>query len=447
MTLETRIMFEVINKETGDVVSRDELLSLDVNRPATIDDIGLTTDHQHQLIQNTADKLIELQGPMINTYDLCPRCACKIPKRGTTTCEVHSLTTDHVIKIQKYRCPECNWTSSDSIKNIYGSDTHTSLTKLQAELGCNYSYRKVASILKLLSSDIKRPINNKERVKRVLTQVGDIIDDYHAKEVEAPDMTNEVAELIVHVDGGHVATQEKEHRSFEVMIGTLYRPEDVKKVNENENIITHKTCIASAKDDHQASMKIKIVNAAKRAGMTNTTKVTAFSDGAENCKSVVSALKNHCGDFESILDWFHIGMKFKNIQPLSDDLAEELSSAKWKLWHGKQEDCFEKLDKLIDKIEDEKLKNRTIKLKNYLKNNSSILVNYDDRKNKNLPFTSQVAESTVENLVNSRCRQTRKMKWLREGTHSLLQVKCAHYCHSFNKIWAYILPKLTQKTA
>ena len=54
MPLETRIMFEVINKETGDVVSRDELLSLDVNRPETIDDIGLTTDHQRQLIQNTA---------------------------------------------------------------------------------------------------------------------------------------------------------------------------------------------------------------------------------------------------------------------------------------------------------------------------------------------------------------------------------------------------------
>lgn len=163
------------------------------------------------------------------------------------------------------------------------------------------------------------------------------------------------------------------------------------------------------------------MNAAKRAGMTHTTKVTAFSDGAENCKSVVSTLKKHCGAFESILDWFHIGMKFKNIQLLlSDDLEEELSSVKWKLWHGDQEACFEKLDRLIDKIEDEKLKNRTIKLKNYLKNNRAILVNYDDRKNKNLPFTSQVAESTVENLVNSRCRQTRKMKWLREGPHSLL---------------------------
>jgi hypothetical protein len=100
-----------------------------------------------------------------------------------------------------------------------------------------------------------------------------------------------------------------------------------------------------------------------------------------------------------------------------------------------------------NQIEDEKLKDRSIRLKNYIENNKEILVNYDERKSKNLPFTSQVAESTVENLVNSRCRQTKKMQWLREGTHALLQVKCAHYCNSFNKIWEYVMPKLTQKYA
>lgn len=124
-----------------------------------------------------------------------------------------------------------------------------------------------------------------------------------------------------------------------------------------------------------------------------------------------------------------------------------MSSAKWKLWHGHHDDCISKLEILSAKITDEKLKDRTIRLKNYLQNNIDMLVNYEDRKNKKLPFTSQVAESTVENLVNSRCRQTKKMQWLRDGTHALLQVKCAHYCKSLDQIWEHVMPKLNQKAA
>ena len=141
-------------------------------------------------------------------------------------------------------------------------------------------------------------------------------------------------------------------------------------------------------------------------------------------------------------------MKFQTIITTSPkDIQEELVHAKWKLWHGLKEDCYKKLEGIIIKIDDDKLKARTVKLKQYLINNDDILVNYDEKKNNNQPFTSQVAESTVENLVNSRCRQTGKMQWLRDGTHSLLQVKCAHYSQSFNKIWEYVMPRLIHKTA
>jgi transposase-like protein len=448
MTLKTRVIFEVINTETGEIISRDELLTLDVERPSTIDDIGLNATAQHQLAQNTADKMIEMQGPLINSYTTCPRCEHKVIKKGKTSCDVHAMTTDHSIDIQKYRCPKCDWTSSDSIKTMYGTDTHTSLTKLQAELGCNYSYRKVVSILELMSSGHTRPVNNKERIKRVLSEVGAHIGEYHRTEILQEELIETSAELIIHVDGAHVATQEKSKRSFEVMTGTIYKPEDVQFLTQDKNVITKKTCVASAKDDSQETMKQMLLNAAKRAGMTKKTKVTGFSDGAANCKSVIKVLKKHCGEFESILDWFHISMKFQGIAPLlPENLRQELSSAKWKLWHGLPQDCIDKIDMLSTKIEDEKLKNRAMRFKNYIENNTEILVNYEERKSKHLPFTSQVAESTVENLVNSRCRQTKKMQWLREGTHALLQVKCAHYCNSFNKIWEYVMPKLTQKYA
>ncbi len=59
----------------------------------------------------------------------------------------------------------------------------------------------------------------------------------------------------------------------------------------------------------------------------------------------------------------------------------------------------------------------------YLVNNEDILVNYGEKKVNNLPFSSNIAEYTVENLVNSRYRQTGKMQWKREGAHALLQPK------------------------
>jgi len=64
MTLKTRVIFEVINTETGEIISRDELITLDIERPSTIDDLGLNATAQHQLAQNTADKMIEMQGPL-----------------------------------------------------------------------------------------------------------------------------------------------------------------------------------------------------------------------------------------------------------------------------------------------------------------------------------------------------------------------------------------------
>lgn len=445
MALESRVILEVVDQETGELISRDELIHITIERPKTIDQIGLETASQQKLVQATADKLLELQGPLINTHATCPNCQSKVVKKGKTSCEVHALNTEHTIEIQKYRCPECDWTSSDSIKKMYGTDVHTALTKVQAELGASYSHRKTATVLKLLSFEQDRPVNNRQRIKRVLDEVGEIIDTYNTADVSEAEITQKTSALIVNVDGAHVATQEQEKRSFEVMTGTIYRPEDVQRVNENENIIQHKICVASAREDQQTSMKVMLVNAAKRAGMTKTTTVTAFSDGAANCKSVINALADHCGKLTAILDWFHIAMRFQNIlssSVLSDDLQEELKNAKWKLWHGKKEECCEKLNVIVPKIEDEKIQKRVMRLKQYLENNSDILVNYEERKNNKLPFTSNVAESTVENLVNSRCRQTGKMKWLREGAHALLQIRCANYCKSFNQTWAYVVPKL-----
>ena len=131
---------------------------------------------------------------------------------------------------------------------------------------------------------------------------------------------------------------------------------------------------------------------------------------------------------------------------ISNDLPPgqqaDLKGAKWKLWHGLKQDCFDKLKLLIDNITDAKLKKRAHQLLQYLQNNEDILVNYEERSNKKLPFSSNVAESTVENLVNSRYSQSGKMQWTREGAHSLLQIRAASYSKLLDKMWNYVFSSI-----
>lgn len=134
-------------------------------------------------------------------------------------------------------------------------------------------------------------------------------------------------------------------------------------------------------------------------------------------------------------------MKFQNIPTLSVTGQKELDAAKWKLWHGLYEDCFAKLGLLIASIQDNKTKQRLEKLLEYFINNEDILVNYDERQVNNLPFTSNIAESTVGNLVNSRYSHDGKMQWKREGAHNLLQVRTAKYSNMLDKMWVHVFSK------
>ena len=65
------------------------------------------------------------------------------------------------------------------------------------------------------------------------------------------------------------------------------------------------------------------------------------------------------------------------------------------------------------------------KFKEYILNNCDKIVNYKDRQKKGLVFTTNLAESTVESLVNRRCKGQQHMRWSREGLNPILQLRAA----------------------
>jgi hypothetical protein len=78
---------------------------------------------------------------------------------------------------------------------------------------------------------------------------------------------------------------------------------------------------------------------------------------------------------------------------------------------------------------------RLEKLLVYINNNEERIVNYRDRKEQGLVFTSNLAESTVESLINQRCKGHQHMRWSREGLNPLLQLRAAVASNDWNNRW------------
>ena len=84
---------------------------------------------------------------------------------------------------------------------------------------------------------------------------------------------------------------------------------------------------------------------------------------------------------------------------------------------------------------DKSLSMKLSKLSTYISNNKEGIVNYEERKNKGLVFTSNVAESMVNTLINERQKGKQKMLWSREGAHNVLQIRAAQRSGLWLKDW------------
>jgi hypothetical protein len=228
-----------------------------------------------------------------------------------------------------------------------------------------------------------------------------------------------------------------DNSAFAAMVATVYKPEKLKRVDKNHNVLESKTIVASAKSDEQTTMKTLFKNACITEGMGKGTEVTCLADGADNCKSIAYSIAGDCKNMTCILDWFHIAMKFQNIS-IPEIGKELLQSAKWNLWHGNCDKALECLKELIEIetiVVDKPLCAKLYKLSTYISNNTDGIVNYGERKNKGLVFTSNLAESTVNTLINERQKGKQKMLWSREGAHNVLQIRAAQRSESWVKDW------------
>ena len=298
-----------------------------------------------------------------------------------------------------------------------------------------YSYRAAQHNLEKLTVR-RRRVNNHTQIRQLTSIVGEALARENLKPPTKQDCGTPADELIVQLDGGHIPTKDKAKRSFEALSAVVYRPESLRIIDQHHREIAQKSCALSATDDNLATMKTYLLNATLKQGLDKNTVVTALADGAHNCWSVILSLENHCKQLLCILDWFHIGKKFQNVRSaVADDFKESLERVKWKLWHGKSDEALTKLELLMKNVTAPKKRSKLKGLYDYLKNNQAYLVNYEERDRKSQTYTSQVAESHIESIINARHKQSGKMQWTREGAHNVLQIRGTIASHEWDNRW------------
>jgi len=426
-----RFIAQCIDTDSGDIMEESIMNEEVLSKAETLNGLGYTHIKQIDFLQKIQDFKIKHQI-ILNTISTCPTCACKTKKVGVFKSKFHAVLTDHRVGVQRTHC-NCGWYSPTSVEGVFGSNIHPDLLKKQALQGCKESYEKSSISLNAESAN-KRPVNGHSQISRVVKLVGEKLEQ--VKIAIKPINTKSTPELIANIDGGHIKAR-GDNRSFEAMVATVYKPEKLKRVDKNHNVLESKTIVASAKSDEQTTMKTLFKNACITEGMGKGTEVTCLADGADNCKSIAYSIAGDCKNMTYILDWFHIAMKFQNIS-IPEIGKELLQSAKWNLCHGNCDKALECLKELIEIetiVVDKPLCAKLYKLSTYISNNTDGIVNYGERKNKGLVFTSNLADSTVNTLINERQKGKQKMLWSREGAHNVLQIRAAQRSESWVKDW------------
>lgn len=446
MQCKLRVVVEKIDPHTHKIIERTTIDSFDIHKPKKIMDVGLRHIQQIGLLKKIQQKCIDEQYSIVSDEPtVCPKCKVAMNKNGHKQSDFHAVFSDHKIKLQKHTCPQCGVSNVPSIKSLFGTSMHPDLYKLQCELGSAFSFFKSECQLEKLCQE-KREINNHQRIKRTVNAVGESLFVLSVKNTESKSVA---PSLIVQIDGGHIKDKSMEKRSFEALAAKIYRPEAVLK-KKKRTVIKYKTCVASAKNDRLKSMKQLIESAAKRQGMTQATKITVIADGAKNCWEATSLLSTHCANVEYILDWFHIAKKFQpllNTSSLLEENIKKTEQIKWELWHGKHEKGLLNLRDLINQLSDEELASKLTGLLSYLTENKSRLCNYAEKEKQGLLFTSHVAESTVEHLINERHKRKQKMQWTRESADSVLQIRSAIASNEWLNHWESAVENSIQKAA
>ena len=105
MDYELRIIVEKVAVSSQEVVQRDTIKVYDIQRPASIVDLGLRHAEQISLLEKVQNAVLAEQSVLIDSgATVCPKCGQKLRKNGLQVSDFHAVFSDHTLRLQRHCC-------------------------------------------------------------------------------------------------------------------------------------------------------------------------------------------------------------------------------------------------------------------------------------------------------------------------------------------------------
>src|SRR6202041_2058396 len=275
-----------------------------IERPDEISpaSVGLTIAEGKTILENLQKEIVTAQvqqhGISIRS---CPRCGSAFRTKGYYRATLRSVYGNVGTRIRRLRGCSCSGSQTRSFSALFTNKNPTTpeLRYLTAKMAALLPFRKVADFLgELLPSSSRTTANT---VRNRTMKVGRRLQK--SAEVLATSSSNEPArKLVVGLDGGYVRNRhQRPERNFEVVAG---------KALNGEGTATRFAFVRNGGSEAVSAVD----RAMQQCGVCKTTSITVLTDGDAGLRAVQQQV---APEAEHVLDWFHIAMRFTNLQQLA----------------------------------------------------------------------------------------------------------------------------------
>ena len=420
-----KLVFEAVpgnpvEHELG-IIEREEEIS-----PATV---GLTIAEGKALLASLQEQVVTAQVQQhVVTIKYCPQCGNAFRTKGHYQSTLRSVYGTVGMRIRRLRACPCSGSQAQSFSTLFTNKSPITpeLRYLTAKMAALVPFRRaadfLAEFLPLSARATASTVRNRTmKVGRRLQR--------SAETLTTAESNEPCKELVVGFDGGYVRNRHRRpERNFEVVAG---------KALDRDGQAIRFAFVRSGGSEAVSTVGLAL----RHCRVNEATLVTVLTDGDAGLRAIHQQVAPHA---DHILDWFHISMRFKNLEQLAKGInaiadggarahaLAEIEHAKWRLWNGltergivglmdlgqwAQAPCFAHIPSL------KKLAHTLLETIRYLELNADSMPDYGKRYRAGQRISTGFVESAVNEIIAKRMVKKQQMRWNRYTVQRFLDVR------------------------
>jgi hypothetical protein len=355
----------------------------------------------------------------------CPQCCNAFRSKGYYLSTLRSVYGKVGMRVRRLRACPCSGSQAQSFSTLFTNKSPITpeLRYITAKMAALLPFRKAADFLgeflPLSAQATASTVRN--RTMKVGRRLHRSAETLVAASVEP------CKELVVGFDGGYVRNRHRRpERNFEIVAG---------KALDRDGQATRFAFVRNGGSEAVSAVGLAL----RHCGVNETTSVTVLTDGDAGLRAIHQQVVPRA---DHILDWFHILMKFTNLQQLAKGInaddgvrshaLAEIDRAKWRLWNGlthrrivglahlghwAKARCFEHIPSL------KQLALRLLETIRYLELNADSMPDYGKRHRAGQRISTGFVESAVNEIIAKRMVKKQQMRWNRFTVQRFLDVR------------------------